>query len=282
VVRFSLDPSGTPTRCTDFVAAVPTNVYAIGWMPPDEVAVATVDELDALDATTGILDWQQPLTNMNFFPNDLFPLQTPTGESLVAIAYAPQGGSEINSIYAYDHATSALVNHWTLNDGMFVLGLSWVSMTQQPSRPTHFFAQNDLSDIALRDVDPFNNLFALGDVTTTRFLHHVSALSDGKLRVAWTGDATTSDDSVFYLNAAGQVSSPIACSVAASACEFQRATPDPTSMGSRYFAVCWHSAVLQGQVVRLTTSSVAGSSCEVIYDTTGLGQRRPFAIAIAQ
>lgn len=277
VLRFSL--AGTPRRCPDLEGggALPSQPFAIAWIPPDLVAVASRGEVAVVNPATDLEVWKQSYGNGAYydFPFDIFPLTQSSGSKPSVAVAAGQAGSQMYSIATFSHA-GATGPVYNINSTSFPLGIDWVSITADPLAPGHFLALAPLDNIAMQEVDPATPAtVGAGLADTTDVLSTIYALDGGggKLRVAWVGNAAGPDtsDSVYYLTANNMVSPPIGCRDRT--CEYEHAVPDPTDP-TRYIALCGHSGSLIRQVVRFRSTDTKGTACEVLFDGATLSSSK--------
>ena len=280
VARVTLE--GTPTRCRDLTAGNDTygQPFAVAWLPPDNVAVAGTDGVAVVDALRDRESWS--VSQYGYFPRDVFPLQAPDGELLVAVAVADVGrdscgASQIRHLDTYAAADGEQNPdyQWRLNSGGFVLGLNVVSMTQHPSDPGTLLALKN-SDYAAREVDPFTNSAgseAYYGLPRDSYLHSISSLYDDRststliFRTVWAHCRTGERSLLYFFNQSTTTTDSEGqrrCSDRE--CIYIQAVPDPDNNWS-FIAICEEEPGFR------TIVRAWGGACDTLLSEEALGSR---------
>jgi hypothetical protein len=265
VARLSL-ASDPPVACSTLSAQglmtqQPFSVAQVG----DKVAVEGIDSLQLLDPSTDTVVWTKPVV-MNDFPVDVFPLDNPSGGTLVAAAWGSTNESPplaITHVDAWAQDGSA-VKSWALNAVDLPLGLNVLGMAANPKAPTHFLALDPINHAWGWDVDPWGaaKQALFGEATGNPITIATTTWST-EMRTVWV-DASGQTD-VFYNNDGNGpgILGPVACT----GCTLLHAVPDPT-INTRFFGLCDGPSVDARRVVRF--SSGAGT-CDTVLEGAMFG-----------
>lgn len=261
VARLSLTAGGV-TQCTTLrgQGLVTPQPFAVASFAGGVVA-ATRDSIDLIDPASDSIRWSKPAppqAQSTWLPIDAWTMQTPTGTPIIAAAYGPSGNpSTIREVDAYD-ATGAAVPGalmpWCIQGTgctAVSLSLSILSMTANPSAPSHFLALDGANAIAAYDVDPFNNTKTAYVGSYMGYLQSIAAVSFGTTkRFAWLdGDNM---GAIKWVNDSGSgpttMAGPVKCN---SGCTtLLHVVPDPTNADG-FFALCDGASVDTRTVIRV-------------------------------
>ncbi|MBI4701849.1 MAG: hypothetical protein HY744_11975 [Deltaproteobacteria bacterium] len=278
LLRFSLHGGGTE-ECQSFSTAPVEQPFAVGWIPPDLVAVAAWNRVLAYDSEWGEQRLDRAYGVSGSFPADVFPLQDPTASRpAVAVAWAAAPDSEIREMVAFDAVSGKEALTWPLNSGDLPIGLGWAGATACPGKPSHLLLVNKDKGIALREAAPFEGKKQVGeDLESPLSLRTLYALggTDGR-RAAWVGAEPESTGAVHYLTEGGQVSGAAWCTSPVAGCVLKHAVPDPTNT-QRTIALCEEPGTTERHVVRLDAGAGGGKQCKHLVNGADYGPERRLA-----
>jgi len=248
--------------------------------PDGRVVVAGDDEIQAIDPDTDALTTLVRAADVPNRPADAFLLDAPDGTTRVAIAFTAIASSgDIRQLWTLAGAT--VVDRWSLNDGVFPLGLSVISMTQSPVHHGRLLAlRNDMW--AAAEVDPWIPMrYDMPPLVARQdgiVLRTVAATDDGTVnRVVWTGQTDGVDGAYPIDDETGgpdlrlplpEHCDDVMCNT------FVHAVPDPTER-HRVFAICESDG--PPRVRKLVRLSATGGGCEVLVEDASLGPNRRFS-----
>ena len=271
---------------------LPSDVTAVGWIPPATIAVGSDEVMRALNPRHDTYRWvYAPPCCSAGLPRDVFWVRGPAGETHVAAGYTNGlGYDEIRYLQVYD-GDGQVVDTWPLNDAAspLHLGLSIEGMTRSPLDPSHVmifkrgtYAAADIA-VPYGDVDAYPMTYYQALPSGTPFAIHAISRS-GMGRVAFGGGAYIGEaESVYYTNDPGtgpMVHGPLRCDAHCyEPARFWDAAPDPTD-DSAAIAICFaDDSGARAHVVRMDEAG----GCEVLVDGSTLPPlRRPIRLDIAQ
>lgn len=294
VLRIPLDQAAKPKRCSPIDAGGtidPFNTTSLAWLPPDEVAVGSIEGIQIIDSTNVQVGLYKP-GDTGFegtFPVVIAPVADGAGKRWLAVAYNHTNTDPSESaqhVEVVDLATFKKAHDWgcdatwsyTPHDLLLDGSDSITGMVQSPYAPTHLLFSSSFSppDAVIDALAPFDDMPVKGTVlvgapgTGSIRTLHADRVRPGLVRYAWVLKSFSSGDFVYVGSDASSdggapmVRGPIACHDPLCKQVYTDAIADPTD-DKKVIEICDDAMSMSATPLRHIVRT-DGATCEVLVD----------------